>query len=158
MLTVFILQKRLRLGSLIKVSERRKRKSVGKVSVLKQWYRADHGLVNYIDTKAKCSHLKKLTSQSFWYFRPSFVNASRTFSLASSPLPCVKKCSIQYLRIQCVKGGMGSYQGRGPQTVKHLPKCPFIGPFFQMTTFSFGVYIVTVVFSFFFSLYIICNR
>ncbi len=51
----------------------------------------DTGLINYIDTKAKCRHLKKLTckgtlrqglsefinwrySQSCWYFWPDFVN------------------------------------------------------------------------------------
>ncbi len=47
-----------------------------------------HGLINNIETKAKCRHLEKLTckgtlrqvfigwrySQSCWYFQPSFVN------------------------------------------------------------------------------------
>jgi hypothetical protein len=37
---------------------------------------------------------------------------------------------------------MGSKEGRGPQTDKHLPQNPFAGKFFKMTTFSFGVYIV----------------
>jgi hypothetical protein len=42
-----------------------------------------HGLINYIDTKAKCCHLKNWPvkglcgwrySRSFWYFRSSFEN------------------------------------------------------------------------------------
>ncbi len=75
-----------------------------------------HGLINYIDTKAKCCHLKKLTckgtlrqvflrvymdwrySQSCWYFLPSFANcAPLTFSLVQlspSPLPCVNRYNV----------------------------------------------------------------
>ncbi len=61
----------------------------------------DPGLINYIDSKVKCRHLKILTCkwtlrqvfirvikrdtvsrQSYWYFRPSFVNIC-----PPSPLP-----------------------------------------------------------------------
>jgi hypothetical protein len=59
------------------------------------------GIINYIDTKAKCHHLKKLTllrdfaaefidwrySQSGWYFRPSFVNCFPSPLLSGSTLP-----------------------------------------------------------------------
>ncbi len=89
-----------------------------------QAYDLDHGLLNYIDTKAKCRHLKNgpvkgvcsrclsefidwRYSRSCWYFRPSFVNCC-TYNLLSGstlpppPLPCVK---VQYiLHIQCVAG------------------------------------------------------
>jgi hypothetical protein len=64
-----------------------------------------HGLINYIDTKAKCRHLKKFTcqgtlrqvfvrvyidkrySQSCWYFRPSFLNCCPSNLLSGSSLP-----------------------------------------------------------------------
>ncbi len=36
---------------------------------------ADHGLVNYIDTKANCSHLKKLTGK--WTLRQVFIRVFR---------------------------------------------------------------------------------
>ncbi len=65
---------------------------------------SDHGLINYRDTKAKCCHLKKLPvkvlcgrclsefigwrySQSYWYFRPSFVNCCPSKLLFDSTLP-----------------------------------------------------------------------
>jgi hypothetical protein len=60
-----------------------------------------HGLINYIDTKAKCRYLKKWSvkglcgrclsefidwrySQSCWYFRPSFVNCCPSPLLSGS--------------------------------------------------------------------------
>ncbi len=64
-----------------------------------------HGLINYIDNKAKCFHLKKLTCkgtlrqvfirvyrmeiyiQTCWYFRPSFVNCCPSNLLSGSTLP-----------------------------------------------------------------------
>ncbi len=78
----------------------------------------NHGLINYIDTKAKCRHRKKLTcvkvlcgrclsefvdwrySQSCWYFRPNSVNCCSSHLLSGStlpspPLPCVK---VQYIQ------------------------------------------------------------
>ncbi len=100
-----------------------------------------HGLINYMDTKAKCRHLKKLTSirrclsefidwkysQSSWYFRPSFVN-HLTFSLvqlsAPLPLPCVNKYTIFTYTVCKGRGGSG------PQTDKHLPQSPFTDQLF----------------------------
>ncbi len=87
-----------------------------------------HGLVNYIDTKGKCRHLKILTcngtslgagatsefidwwySQWCWYFRRSFVNCCpSTFSLVQlSPPPCVSKYTVLYTYSVCRGGGMG---------------------------------------------------
>ncbi len=88
-----------------------------------------HGLINYIDIKAKYRHLKKLTwkgtsqqvfirvidwwySQSCWcwYFRPAlWTVASLTFSLHH----CVNTVSVQhstvYMHTVCKgEGGMGS--------------------------------------------------
>ncbi len=83
-----------------------------------------HGLINYIDTKAKCLPSKKnwpvkglsgrflsefidwRYSQS-WYFRLSFVNCSTPLLSGSTPpppLPCAKKYTV-YTRIQRVWGG-----------------------------------------------------
>ncbi len=64
-----------------------------------------HGLINYINTIAKCRHLKNWLcgrclsefidwrySQSCWYFRPSFVNCCPSNlhygSTLPPPLPC----------------------------------------------------------------------
>ncbi len=95
-----------------------------------------HGLINYIDSKAKCFHLKKLTcvgtlrhvcivdwrfSQYYWYFRPGlWTVAPLTFSLVqlSPPFPCVNKYTcihVHYTRTYCLKGGGGVW-GSGPQT------------------------------------------
>ncbi len=71
-----------------------------------------HGLNNYIDTKAKCRHLKKLTCKVNCY--PSNLLSS---SSLPSPLP----------PLQCVKGGIWVSV---PQTDKHLPQSPFTGQFF----------------------------
>ncbi len=61
----------------------------------------------FVDTKAKCRHLKKITckgtldwrcSQSRWYFRPSFVNCCplpfSLVQLSPLPLPCVNKFTV----------------------------------------------------------------
>ncbi len=73
-----------------------------------------HGLINYIDTKAKCRHLKnwpadglcagcfsefidRRHSESCWYFWPSFVNCCLSDLLSASippPLPCVNKYTV----------------------------------------------------------------
>ncbi len=90
---------------------------------------SNHGLNIYIETKAKCRHLKKwpengfcgrcLTefidwrySQSCWYFRPSFVNCcpSNLLVVQLSPLPCVNKYTYLYTRcIVCKEGGVISW-------------------------------------------------
>jgi hypothetical protein len=68
----------------------------------KPLHSSDHGLINYIDTEAKCCHLKNWPekglcgrclqslwrySQSCWYFRPSFVKCRPTNFLCGSTLP-----------------------------------------------------------------------
>ncbi len=90
-----------------------------------------HGILNYIDTKAKCRHLKKLICKgTLWQvfirvyrleiksvmlvFRPSFVNCcpSNLFSgstLALYPPPCLK---VHYTQIVCgweEIGGVGDH-------------------------------------------------
>jgi hypothetical protein len=99
----------------------------------------DTGLINYIDTKAKFRHLKKMTckgplrqwlsefinwrySQSCWYFRPGFVNCCPSNLRSGStlpPLPCVKVQYIQkvfgWKRVEGVE-----LWGRGPQTDEPL--------------------------------------
>jgi hypothetical protein len=113
---------------------------------------ADHGLINYIDTKAKFLHLvkKKWTykgtlrqvwirihrlgySQSYWFFRPIFVNCCPSNLLSSStPPPLPVWISILFTRIQCVR--VGGLWGSGPQTDKHLPQSHFTCQFIYMTT------------------------
>jgi hypothetical protein len=80
--------------------------------------RSLHGLINYIDTKAKCRHLKKFTcgrclsvfidrrrySQSCWNFRPSFVNCCPSNLLSGSTLPHPFSVSKYPINIQCVAG------------------------------------------------------
>ncbi len=93
-----------------------------------------HGLIIYIDTKAKCRHLKIWTckrtlrqvfiriytanwrySQSRGIFDPAlWTVAPLTFSLVLSPPLC--------------KGvGGGVWGSSGPQADKHLPQSPFTG-------------------------------
>ncbi len=118
-----------------------------------------HGLINYIDTKAKCHHPKNLTcktglcgrclsefidwrfSQSCWYFRPSFVNCCPSNLLSRSippPPSCVSKYTL-YMYTLCVGGGGGVC---GPQADKHMPQRPFTCQFFQKMTFCYGVFMV----------------
>ena len=100
----------------------------------------------YVDTKAKCRHLKILTcgetlrqvfislwtgdSQTCWYFRPSIVYCCPSPLLSSStlPPPFPVWISILYTHIQCVRGGEYGFR---PQTDKHLPQSPFTGNFFK---------------------------
>jgi hypothetical protein len=76
-----------------------------------------HGLINYIDTKAKWRHLKILTlrqvfirySQPCWHFRPSYylsdLLSGSTFPLLPT-LPCLNENSA-YAYAVC-KGGWGT--------------------------------------------------
>ena len=66
-------------------------------------YTYRHGLINFIETKVKCHHLKILTCKGTlrqvfyqslqtrdtvsWYFRPSFVNTCLSNLLSCSTLP-----------------------------------------------------------------------
>jgi hypothetical protein len=88
-----------------------------------------HGLINYIDTKAKCRHLNKIPvkglrgrclsefidwrySQSCWYFRPgSWTVAPLTFSLVKTllPLPPPSLCEQVYcMHVYSVSGYRGA--------------------------------------------------
>ncbi len=113
-----------------------------------------YGLIKYIDTKAKCRHLKNWPakglvfcgrylsefvdwrySQSFWYFRPSWTVAPLTFSLDFPPPPPSFPVwiSVLYSRIQCVRGGYGVL---GLWEDKHLSQSPFTGQFFRWRHFA----------------------
>jgi hypothetical protein len=101
-----------------------------------------HGLINYIDTIAKCRHLNNwpvkgicgmrlsefmdwIYYQSCWYFRPSFVNYCPSPSLwFNSPSP--------YTYTVC------KVWGSEPQTNKHLPrrKVPLQVIFFRWRHFA----------------------
>jgi hypothetical protein len=105
----------------------------------------DHGLVNYIDNKAKCRHLKKFTCigtlrQVFirvykllirslmLVFRPSFVNCFPSDLLSGSslpppPLPCVNKYYIVYTFAMCKLGG-GVYRVLGLGQISTCRKVP----------------------------------
>ncbi len=85
-----------------------------------------HGLINNKDTKTKCRHLKNLpekglrggcllefidwgSSQSCWYFRPSFVNCCPSNLLSgwlASPPPPHPSC-VEEEYIQTVSGWEG---------------------------------------------------
>jgi hypothetical protein len=62
-----------------------------------------HGLINYVDTKAKCCHLKKLTCKGTLPF--SLVQLS-----TPSPLPCVNRYTV-YTNTVCKGGGVGGSVG-----------------------------------------------
>ncbi len=93
-------------------------------------YYTPHGLINFIDIKAKCRHLKQwpvsckgtlrkvfirvysldILSQSCWYFRPSFVNCCPyNLLFSSTPHPPSKFPVSKYnIYRQCVVGrGLG---------------------------------------------------
>ncbi len=120
-----------------------------------QWgFRVNHRLINYIDsvdTKANCRHLKYLPvkvglcgrclsefidwrySQSYWYFRPRFVNCCSPpllsgLTLPPPPLPSVNKCTV-YTYAVCKEGVWN--MGYGSHKDKHLPQSPFKGQFFR---------------------------
>ena len=95
-----------------------------------------HGLINYIDTKANCRHIKKITCKgTLWQafirvYRLEIQSVMLVFStqlfdllpfspslwLNSPPSPTV-----------CKGGGVW---GSGPQTDKHLPQSLFTGQYF----------------------------
>ncbi len=76
---------------------------------------ADHGLINYKDTKTECRlywclREFKRYSQSCWYFRPSFVNCCPSSSnlLSGSTLPPPSLCqSTVYTDSVWLGGGGG---------------------------------------------------
>ncbi len=123
-----------------------------------------HGLINYIDIKAKCRHLKKSWpvkglcgsclskfidwrfSQSCWYFRLSLMNCcpSNIFSGSTSPLPSVK---VEYRQSVWLwpdweptklldHPKQKPRRGGAPQTDKHLSQSTFTGQFFRWLPFA----------------------
>jgi hypothetical protein len=102
------------------------------------------GLIKYMDTKAKCRHLKNLTCKETLrqmiirvYFPPRFVNFCPSNLISGStltpPPPCVNKYTVYTLRIHCVRGRVW---GSGPQADKHLPQSLFTGQFFRWRHFA----------------------
>ncbi len=117
-----------------------------------------HGLTNYIDTKAKCRHLKNwrvkrlcgrcLSEFIDWRYIHSWLVFSTQhcellplypslwFNSPPSPLPCVNKNTV-YTYTVCEGGIWGS----GPQTdKKNLPQSPFTGQCCQMRSFYIAFY------------------
>ncbi len=117
---------------------------------------ATHGRTNYIDTKVKWCQLKNWPvkgpcgrclweftgwrySQSYWYFRPSFVNCclSNLFSGSALPPPSLCEqvyCTVYTYTVRCLRGrGGGGYLvwASGLQTDKHLPQSPFTSKYFD---------------------------
>ncbi len=118
-------------------------------------YSLKHGLTHYIDTKAKCRHLKNWPvkghcgrclsefrdgrySHSCWHFDPAlWTFAPLTFSLVQlspAPLPFVNKYTAYTYTVQCVRG-VGVW-GSWPQTDKHLAQSPFTGQFLRRRHFA----------------------
>ncbi len=119
----------------------------------------NHGLINYIETKAQCRLQKKLTwkgtlwqvflsefldwiySESCWYFWPSFVNCCpcNLLSGSSSPLHLYPLwISILYTVYSvCVWGG-GGVLGLRQKNTCH--KIPFIQANFFKMTFCIAFY------------------
>ncbi len=109
------------------------------------WSPRSRGLINSIDNKADCRHLKKLNCKGtlrqgvyqnlytgeavshIGIFDPAvWTVALLTFSLVQlPPLPCVNKYTV-YTYTVCKGGEWGS----GPQTDKQLPQSSFTGQFF----------------------------
>ncbi len=94
------------------------------------WYY--HWLINYIDTKAKCRHLKKLTCKgTLWQvfirvykleiqsvilvFRPLFGSP-----VPPSHLPCVNKYTV-YMYTVCKGGGVWGFGLRQINTCRKVP-------------------------------------
>ncbi len=115
-----------------------------------------HRLFNYIDTKAKWRHKKKLTctgtlrqvfirvyrlgySQSCWYFRPSFVNcclSNLLFGFILPPPLFPVWISILYtVRVYSVQGG-GGYGVLGLRQINTCRKVPLQVIFFRWRHFA----------------------
>ncbi len=111
------------------------------------------GLINYIDTEAKCRHLKILTykgtlrpvskfivwiySQSCWYFRSSFVSFCPSPLLSGStlpPLPCVNKYTV--FRYTVCKGGGCGYGVQGLRQINTCRKVPLLVNFIRWRHFA----------------------
>jgi hypothetical protein len=123
----------------------------------------NHGLINRIDKKAKCRHIKILPvkgicgrwlsevidwrySQLRWYFCPSFLNCFLSNLLSGSlspPLPThpVWK-SILYSRIQCVRGERYGVL----RQINTCRKVPLQVSFFKWRLFCIAFYSISLIF------------
>ncbi len=105
----------------------------------------DHGLVNYIDTKAKCRHLKNWPvkglcgrcSSEFIGFVNCFPSNLLFGSTLPPPHPCVNKYNV-YSCTECK--GEGGYGVLGLRQINTCRKVPFTDQFFKMTTFRISYY------------------
>ncbi len=105
-----------------------------------------HRLINYIDTKAKCRHLKnwsvkglcgrcfirvyRLNIKSVMLVFSTQLCKTIAFSMVQlSPNPPSLFEYILYTHVQCVEWGGGGVWGSRPQTDEHLPQSPFTGNF-----------------------------
>jgi hypothetical protein len=82
----------------------------------------------------------KIQSVMLVFFDPAlWTGAPLTFPLVQfhpPPFPAWISIRFNYTRVQCVGWGMGSKEGRGPQTDKHLPQSSFNVVFFYMKTLN----------------------
>jgi len=102
----------------------------------KKGHSVDHGLINYIDTKAKCHHLKELTckvlcgrcvsefidrryTQSCSYFRRSFVNCCTSNFISGSTLEyiCCNECYSSFC-LSSLKALFWKKNGRQQERLK----------------------------------------
>ncbi len=106
-----------------------------------------HGLINYMDIKARCRHLKELTCKKA--LPPVFIRDYRLEIQAVMLVFSTQFCELLprpsslwfnsppfpsiYTYTVCTGGG--GWVSR-PQTDKHLPQSPVTFQFFKMTTFS----------------------
>ena len=115
-----------------------------------QWYgESQHGLINYIDTKAKCCNLKKwlvkgLCGRCLFVWGPPYT--LYTFFILIHTGKGLRGGPERRLEGQQFTKLGQKYQHmmylQSINSDKHLPQSPFTGKFFQMTTFRFGFYIV----------------
>ncbi len=130
------------------------------IDVHSKWNRniltLSHALINYIDTKAKCRHLKTFTCKGTLR---QVIICLRPPPLLW-PIPPLTHCTVYVYTVYLFTQGRGEGGGGEPErrlegqyfhdwlyhssinSDKHLPQSPFTGQLFKTTTFSFGVYIV----------------
>ncbi len=95
----------------------------------------NQGLINYIDNKAKCRHLKKLTCKGtlrqvfFRVYRLEIhvgINNPALWTIAPLTFSLVQLSPLPHFHVYSVQGGgLGVVWGHGSQTEKHLPQSPF---------------------------------
>jgi len=125
-----------------------------------------HGLINYIDTNAKCRHLKKLTLGSCVRDLSVWGPLHSLWPHTPTPYPLhtvYVHSHTEYLLLQWrgewgrdeperrLEGQQFTKLGRKPKhdrlylksinSAKHLPQSHLTGRFFYMPTFCFGVFI-----------------